>query len=118
MANLTYKSLNTWKGKVDNSIRKNLVASLNRIATYSNSLKTITKSADDGELSLNYRFNDLNKLSTEASKKLSTCLNKFDESMTSYLNTVKRSEENAAAEMKKKIDQFREVANKISKISM
>ena len=115
--NLTYKKLTTWKNSIDKAISTNLAGSLKKIYSDAHNLHTITASGEE-EKNLSYRFNDLAKVTNEATKQITNFMVKFDSSLTEYMNVVKKAEETAAENMRQQIDQFAEAADKISKLSM
>lgn len=115
--NLTSKQITTWKNNVDSAITKNLVTSLKKAYDDAVKLHKVTSSGQD-ENNLSYRFNDLAKVTNQASKQLTTFMKEFDTSLTSYINTVKKAEETAAENVRKQVDQFAEAASKISKLKM
>ena len=115
--NLTSKQITTWKNNVDTAITKNLTTSLKKAYDDAIQLHKVTSSGQD-ENNLSYRFNDLAKVTNQANKQLTTFMKDFDTSLTTYINTVKKAEETAAENVRKKIDQFAEAASKISKLKM
>ena len=115
--NLSAKQITNWKKNVDTAILANLVNSLKKAHNDAVHLKNVT-SGDQNENNLSYRFNDLAKLTEQASLQLTKFMNAFDTSLNSYLNTVKNAEATAAEKVRKGIDQFAEAASKIAAIKM
>lgn len=115
--NLTAKQITTWKNNVDTAITKNVVTSLKKAYEDAVQLNKITASGQD-ENDLSYRFRDLSKVTNQAAQQLTKFMKEFDLNLTIYINTVKKSEEDAAEKVRKSIDQFAEAAAKISKLTM
>ena len=116
MANLTSTQIENWQKKIDKSIKTDLVKILQNTATAAAALAKTTKS--DGDTSLSQRYTDLNKLSTQAAKQLTTFMNSFDTSLKSYINDVKKATKVAEVDTAASIDQFAERAAQISKLKM
>lgn len=114
--NLSSTQITNWKKSVDSAITTKLVTSLNKAYNDAIQLNKVTSSQDENNLS--YRFNDLAKVTQQASKQLTTFMKSWDADLTSYINTVKKAETQAAEAVKQKIDQFSESASKISKLKM
>ena len=116
-SNLTTKQITTWKNNVDNAITKNLVPSLNKAYDDAIQLEKVTSTGEDSN-NLNYRFKDLSKVANQASQQLTTFMKSFDTDLTTYIATVEKAEKTTAEKMKKSIDQFSELASKISSLKM
>lgn len=116
-SNLTTKQITTWKNNVDNAITKKLVPSLNKAYDDAIQLEKVTSTGEDSN-NLNYRFRDLAKVANQASQQLTTFMKSFDTDLTTYIATVEKAEKATAEKMKKSIDQFSELASKISSLKM
>lgn len=118
MANLTYKQIDSWQKNVSKAVNTNLVSSLKKISNSAAELQTITASASGDADQLSYRFKDLSALSKTAASRLKQSMEGFEKSMDEYLKAVKSAENKAAAQARKPLDQFAEVAAQIAKITL
>ncbi len=115
--NLTSKQIQSWKKSINTCIVTNLVTSLKKANEDTTQLSKVTSSGQD-ENNLSYRFNDLAKLTTQASKQLTTFMNSFNTAIDKYISDTTKAEKNAEEKIRKSIDQFAESAAKISKLKM
>ena len=116
MANLTSTQIENWQKKIDKSIKTDLVKLMQSTGTAASALAKATKS--NGETALSQRYTDLNKLTTQAAKQLTTFMNSFDTSLKSYINAVKKATAVAEQETSAAVDQFAERASQISRLKM
>ena len=116
MANLTSTQIENWQKKIDKAIKTDLVKLMQNTGTAAAALAKTTKS--DGDATLSQRYTDLNKLTTQAAKQLTTFMNSFDTSLKSYISAVKKAATVAQQETNAAIDQFAERASEISKLKM
>ena len=115
MANLTSAQIKNWQTKIDKSIKTDLVKLMSNTAAAASQLAKITKS-DDATLS--QRYTDLQRLTTQAQKQLTTFMTSFDTSIKSYINAVEKATAVATEETHAAIDQFAEKATQIAKLKM
>ena len=117
-SNLSSQKVKQWQSEVNDAISTKLVQSLKEMTTITTALSNITKSVDQDENNLSYRFNDLSRLTESAASQLATFMGTFNSDLDKYISTIKKSEDATAEKVLEKIDNFAEAAEKISKLKM
>ena len=117
-SNLTARQIIAWKDNVTNAVSQHLVSSLQEATEYATTLSKITAADEAETMNLSYRFNDLSILTSQAAAQLNTFMKTFDSKLTSYINKLKKEEEEKAESMRKNLDNFKESAKTISELKI
>ena len=115
--NLTAKQIKLWGTRIDTAISKKLIPSLSRAYDDAIQLGRVTENGEDSN-NLNYRFKDLAQITDQAMKQLTKCLKTFETDLTTYINTIEKSEKTTSEKLKKSIDNFSQAISKLSKLKM
>ena len=114
---ITAKQIKLWGTRIDTAISKKLIPSLNKAHEDAVQLYNVTANSENSN-NLNHRFKDLSQITDQAMQQLTKCLKTFETDLTTYINTIEKSEKTTSEKLKKSIDNFSQAISKLSKLKM